>query len=88
MEVEYGAPLCANGKIVLGKISKGTRNRVLVDLKCPKGTKAVGTIHTHPGLGDRAYLSTADIVNLRKAGLSIGCVSSGKITRCFTVKRK
>jgi len=88
MEVEYGAPLCANGKIVLGKISKGTRNRVVVDLKCPKGMKAVGTIHSHPGSGDRAYLSTADITNLRRARLKIGCVTSGKITRCFRIKRK
>ena len=88
MEVEYGASLCANGKIVLGKISKGTRNRVLVDLKCPKGTKVVGTIHSHPGPGDRAYLSTVDIINLQKAGLSVGCVTSGKITRCFRIKKK
>jgi len=89
MEVERGAALCCSKtKCVLGKKSTGTRTRVLVSLKCPKGTKPIGTIHSHPGPGDRAYLSNPDIANLQKAGLSVGCVTSGEITRCFRIKKK
>ena len=85
MEVEVGAPLCANGKIVLGKISKGTHNRVMVSLKCPPGTKVVGTIHTHPG--GKSELSSADIINLRKANLKIGCVTGRQGLKCYKIKK-
>jgi len=88
-DIEVGAAICCSPKrCVLGKQSTGTRNRVLISLDCPKGFKARGTIHSHPGPGDRAYLSTADIINLQRARLSVGCVTSGKITRCFRIKRK
>ena len=82
--VEYGAPLCANGKIVLGKISKGTRTRVMVDLKCPRGMKAIGSIHSHPG--GNSQLSSVDITNLRKAGLEVGCVTGRQGTKCYRIK--
>ena len=85
MEVEKGSPICCSSKkCVLGVQSSGTRNRVLVSLDCPKGMKPIGTHHTHPG--GRSELSSVDIVNLRKAGLSIGCVTGKQGLKCFKIR--
>ena len=87
MDREVGSAICCSKtRCILGKKSTGTRTRVLVSLDCPKGTKAVGTIHSHP-MG-RAELSSVDIINLRKANLKIGCVFNEKEMRCFRLKRK
>ena len=84
---EQGSAICCSKtKCVLGKKSTGTRTRVLVSLNCPKDMKPIGTHHTHPG--GRAELSSADIINLRKAGLSIGCVTGKQGTKCYKIKSK
>jgi len=83
-DFEIGAPICCNrNRCVLGKISKGSRTRVSVRIKCPEGTKPVGIWHTHPG--GRAEPSEADILNLYNAGLDISCVTNEKETRCFRI---
>lgn len=82
---EVGSPICCSPKrCVLGKKSIGTHNRVLIDLKCPPGTKVVGTHHSHPE--GQSELSTPDIVNLRKAGLSIGCVTGKQGLKCYKIR--
>ena len=86
MVVEKGAPICcSNKRCILGPVSKGTRNRVLVSLKCPQGTRPVGTWHTHPS-GD-SYPSPVDVRNLQKAGLPIGCVSGKQGLKCYRIRR-
>ena len=83
---EQGSAICCSKtKCVLGKKSTGTRTRVLVSLDCPQGTKAIGTIHSHPG--GRSELSSVDIVNLRKAGLSIGCVTGKQGLKCYKINK-
>jgi len=84
--VERGAPICCSKKkCILGKESTGTRTEVLISLKCPRGFKARGSWHTHPN--GHSKLSTADIVNLRKAKLEIGCVTGWQGTKCYKVRK-
>jgi hypothetical protein len=84
MEVERGAVICcSNKKCTLGPMSKGTRNRVMINLKCPKGTRSVGTWHTHPG--GHSYPSPTDVRNLQKAGLNMSCVTGGQGLKCYRI---
>lgn len=77
---------CKGGRIELGPLAKGTRNKVVVPIKCPRSCIPVGIAHTHPG--GPVSLSRADKKALVKNKLEIGCVSDEKQTRCFKVKKK
>ena len=83
---EIGAAICrCDNQYKLGPFAEGTRNNVMVPIRCPARCKPEGTVHTHPGGPLR--LSNVDIVNLAKADLKIGCVSDGARMRCYRVSR-
>jgi proteasome lid subunit RPN8/RPN11 len=87
VEVEVGAAICCDSKrCKLGPVSKGTPRRVVISLRCPPGMKPVGSWHSHPNNGD-SYPSSADIKNLRKAGLNISCVSGRQGLKCFRIDK-
>ena len=87
MEVERGAVICcSNKRCTLGPMSKGTRTRVLIDLRCPPGMKPVGTWHTHPG--GHSYPSGPDLKNLQKVGLSMSCVTGRQGLKCYRIRNK
>jgi len=82
-EVEWGRVICCNHKCTLGKLSRGTPTSVIIDMRCPKGSRAVGSWHTHPSSSSR--LSPADWRNLRKAKMKVGCVSGREGLKCYKI---
>jgi proteasome lid subunit RPN8/RPN11 len=88
--VEHGYAICqdAHGNMVKGPETAGTHNAVAIDVKCPKGYKATGLFHTHPGGNTRP--SPTDIKSAKRLGirhLCIGVPDTGE-TVCHDISRK
>lgn len=85
---EIGGVLCCKGnkcdKIPL--YSQGDHNKVTMPIRCRPGYKPAMVFHTHPD--GVASPSRADVVNLRKVGVPLGCIAnkpSIKAVKCFRV---
>lgn len=86
---EHGFAICnANGRLLRGPESVGHRYGVKVDVTCPRGSRAVGIFHTHPG--GVVEPSPADIREARRFGVPYVCQGvpeTGQIG-CRLVRRR
>ncbi len=64
MEKERGYTICGNGRLKKGPEVIGEPSRVAIPIACPRGSKPVGLMHTHPG--HSLELSPQDIRTMKE----------------------
>ena len=73
--VEHGFAICEDGcgNFVAGPETSGTQTNVSIDVSCPKGYRATGLFHTHPGGSTNP--SPTDIKSARRLGIRHLCIA-------------
>ena len=88
IEVENAKTICQLGQeIFFGSEAKGdSPSHVTLPVRCPQGSKPIGTWHSHPG--GVAEPSAQDISEMRRKGFRHMCISSDTETRCYEIRQR
>lgn len=90
-DVEIGSMLCRfpNGALTRGAIGIGTPTSVTYSDKCPSGTVAVATGHSHPKSGGGSPQPSAqDLRETKRLGVPAICIYTEEKASCYAVKNR